>query len=62
VQDLYRRETLNNRARSLAVFRPFFMLETFKGQRVGKGPVDLAPYDLQRLGMVVFGQSNSRNG
>ena len=54
MQDLYRRETLNNRARSLAVFRPFFMLETFKGQRVGKGPVDLAPYDLQRLGMVVL--------
>lgn len=54
MQDLYRRETLNNRARSLAVFRPFFMLETFKGQRTGKGSVDLAPFDLQRLAMVVL--------
>lgn len=54
MQDLYRRETLNNRARSLAVFRPFFMLEAFKGQRTGKGAVELAPYDLQRLAMVVL--------
>ncbi|GEM_PF-6017699 len=54
MQDLYRRETLNSRARNLAVFRPFFSLETFKGQRGGKGAVDLAPYDLQRLGMVVL--------
>jgi hypothetical protein len=54
MQDLYRRETLNSRARNLAVFRPFFSLEAFKGQRGGKGAVDLAPYDLQRLGMVVL--------
>jgi hypothetical protein len=54
MQDLYRRETLNSRARNLAVFRPFFSLEAFKGQRGGKEAVDLAPYDLQRLGMVVL--------
>jgi len=54
MQDLYRRETLNSRARNLAVFRPFFSLEAFKNQRGGKELVDLAPYDLQRLGMVVL--------
>lgn len=53
MQDLYRRETLNSRARNLAVFQPFFSLEAFKAQR-GKGAVDLAPYDLQRLAMVVL--------
>lgn len=50
----YRRETLNSRARNLAIFRPFFTLEAFKGQRVGKTAVELAPFDLQRLGMVVL--------
>jgi hypothetical protein len=54
MQDLYRRETLNSRARNLAVFQPFFSLEAFKNQRGGKANVDLGPYDLQRLGMVVL--------
>lgn len=54
MQEHYRRETLNSRARNLAIFRPFFSLEAFKGQRVGKTAVELTPYDLQRLGMVVL--------
>jgi hypothetical protein len=54
MQDLYRRETLNSRARNLAVFLPFYSLEAFKGQRTGKGAVDLNPFDLRRVGMVVL--------
>jgi hypothetical protein len=54
MQDLYRRETLNSRARNLAVFQPFFSLEAYKGQRGGKSAVDFTPYDLQRLAMVVL--------
>jgi hypothetical protein len=54
MQDLYRRETLNSRARNLAVFQPFFSLETFKAQRSGKESTDLSLYDLQRLSMVVL--------
>lgn len=54
MQDLYRRGTLNSRARNLAVFQPFYSLEAFKAQRGGKSAVDLSPYDLQRLAMVVL--------
>lgn len=54
MQEHYRRETLNSRARNLAIFRPFFSLEAFKGQRVGNLEIELRPYDLQRLGMVVL--------
>jgi hypothetical protein len=46
----YEREAINRRARAMALARPFFALEQGKGH----SDLDLAPFDLGRVALVVL--------
>ena len=46
----YQREAINRRAKAMALARPFFALEQGKGH----AGLDLTPYDMGRVALVIL--------